>query len=737
MSLKSLWRASCATAALTSMIAQPALAASKLGQAVAADPALVANAPADFADLSTAQLVRAVETTPALLAAVEAFVNSPAAPPAARKLFAAYASDPSVGPQVAHMIKQAVLRSKIKHVFIIFQENRSFDHYFGTFPGAAGPFSQPASQVLGFKQPIVNTDGTVGSVSPFVIPQTVKAVNGATVPLYPADTGSIDHSETGIDNSMDVNAATLMAANDRYALDEEGLTTNAAGQIVSTSTGLPATTPPTLAQKQMGELAVSHLDCNTIPFLWQYASAFTLFDDFHQTVIGPSTPNAIAMIAGQSGLTQWALHPGQSTGAGGKTSFGLPLSNSGVPVVADPAPFAGSNFDPAAVQPPQNVNDESPASPAITQTYASLPLSFMGNKIKQVLSADQNPTLDLADIQDDIRTIAGENLPPTNWAWYQLGYDLEPLDPTNNTGGNPHYDYITHHNGPQYFGYLGDNTTVQKKHLFGQAKFYTDLAGGTLPNKGVFYIRGGYDNIDGLKPVDPNPALAGVFPGNDDHPGYSDAQISEASVADTVNAIAASPYWKDSAIVITYDETDGLYDDHQVNIRTKDPEGNYIEAGPRIPAIVISPFSRAHVVIHQYSEHSSVIKFIDELFGLLPLADLPDEVAGRILGQSETGQSTLTPADDVIANIGDLFPAFSDARLLGLAAPLPASVAEIPAAAVHTLPHYNGAGCQALGITPVDYPNGLDAAPIDPPPADFNPRPSSNPGIPTSGTWTP
>ena len=511
MSLKSLWRASCATAALTSMIAQPALAASKLGQAVAADPALVANAPADFADLSTAQLVRAVETTPALLAAVEAFVNSPAAPPAARKLFAAYASDPSVGPQVAHMIKQAVLRSKIKHVFIIFQENRSFDHYFGTFPGAAGPFSQPASQVLGFKQPIVNTDGTVGSVSPFVIPQTVRAVNGATVPLYPADTGSIDHSETGIDNSMDVNAATLLAANDRYALDEEGLTTNAAGQIVSTSTGLPATTPPTLAQKQMGELAVSHLDCNTIPFLWQYASAFTLFDDFHQTVIGPSTPNAIAMIAGQSGLTQWALHPGQSTGAGGKTSFGLPLSNSGVPVVADPAPFAGSNFDPAAVQPPQNVNDESPASPAITQTYASLPLSFMGNKIKQVLSADQNPALDLADIQDDIRTIAGENLPPTNWAWYQLGYDLEPLDPTNNTGGNPHYDYITHHNGPQYFGYLGDNTTIQKKHLFGQAKFYTDLAGGTLPNKGVFYIRGGYGNIDGLKPVDPNPALAGVF----------------------------------------------------------------------------------------------------------------------------------------------------------------------------------------------------------------------------------
>jgi phospholipase C len=44
---------------------------------------------------------------------------------------------------------------------------------------------------------------------------------------------------------------------------------------------------------------------------------------------------------------------------------------------------------------------------------------------------------------------------------------------------------------------------------------------------------------------------------------------------------------------------------------------------------VISPFSRVHAISHAYSEHSSVIKFIDELFDLTPLADLPDEVLGR------------------------------------------------------------------------------------------------------------
>ena len=729
MSLKRLWRAGCATAALTSMIAQPALAASKLGQAIAADPALVANAPADFADMSTAQIVRAVETNPALLAAVEAFVNSPEAPPNAVKLFNAYASDPSVGPRVVHMIKQAILRHRIKHVFVIFQENRSFDHYFGTYPGVDGLFNQPSSKVLGFTQKIVNTDGTVGSISPFVIPQTVQATNGATVPLYPADTGSVDHSETGYQVDLDFNAD-YVAANDRYALNEEKLTTNASGQIVSSSTGLAPTSNPTLVQKQMAELDMSHIDCNTIPILWNYAQKFALFDHFHQGVIGPSTPNAISMIAGQSGLTQWALHPDVSTA-------NAAYASSGVPVVNDDGPFPGSTLDNSPVKPPYNPGDSNPATPHINQTYASLPLSFMGSKIKAVLASDQNPTVDQADVQDDIRTIAGDNLPPTNWGWYELGYDTEPGDPNNDLSSNPHNDYIVHHEGPQYFGYLGDNTNIQKKHLFGQGKFYTDLADGTLPSQGVFYIRGGYGNLDGLKPVDPNPKLASVFPGNDDHPGYSDAQISEASVADTVNAIASSPYWKDSAIVITYDETDGLYDHQQLKIRSLDPQGRPLAPGPRIPAIVISPYGRSNVVVHQYSEHSSVIKFIDELFGLLPLADLPDEVAGRIIGQQEFNQPYLTPADDVVPGIGDLFPAFSDARLLGLVPPLAASYASIPAATVHTLPQYNGQGCQALGITPVDYPNGLNSAPIDPPPADFNPRPSSNPGIPTSGTWTP
>ena len=669
----------------------------------------------------------------ALAAATPDVVLGAASSPAMK-----YAISPAAEPLLSHAAKQALIKANIKYVFVIFQENRSYDHFFGTFPVADGLFNQPSSQILGFSQPIVRASATgapvISTVSPFLIPQTVTNTAGAVVPLYPADTSSVDHSHSGYIDSLHVNPKTLLAANDRYALDEEGLTTNASGQIIAKSTGLPPTAGPSLAAQQTAELVVSHIDCNTIPFLWQYADRFAMFDAFHQTVTGPSTPNAIALIAGQSGLTQWALHQSE---ASSNTKNPQVKESGGEPVVADPGPFSGSNLDTVPNKPPYSPDDESPATPALDQTYASLPLSFMGKNIKQIVAQDENPNLDLADVQADIAEIAGDNLPPTNWAWYELGYANEPTDP-HNTKLGPNTDYIVHHEGPQYFGYVADNVQERTQHLFGQSSFYSDVANGNLsPTGGVYYVRGGYGNLDGLTPADPNTTVRGDFAGNDDHPGYSDAQISEASVADTVNAIASSKYWANSAIIVTYDETDGLYDHQQLKVRALDPEGNPVEGGPRIPAIVISPFASAHAIIKQYSEHSSVIKFIDELYGLTPLADLPNEIYGRLLGYLQLGQTYLTPADDIVPGIGDLFPAFDNARLLGTAEPIPASQAMIDPITVHSLPHYaaQGGGCAAIGVTPTDF--NADGTVKDPAPADFNPRPTVTPGIPTQPGWTP
>ncbi len=627
-----------------------------------------------------------------------------------------YVIQPAAEAPLTHAQKLALLQQKIKYVFVLFQENRSFDFYFGSYPGANGIYQQangsPANPA-GYNQPFVTSSGQVTTIHPFKIPNAVRDVHGNQVPLYPADIASVDHSHTGMNKSLhDVNG---VAQNDGYALDNEG---------VSIINGVPSVTP-TLAASQMGELAMSHIDCDVAGFLWNYADRFTLFDNFFDTIIGPSTPNAIAMIAGQSGETQWVEHPEQGSNVL-TSSFSLPL-------VGDPDPYWGSSS--TASNPIQQPEPGHTAKPAANLTFASLPLSFMGNEIKAITAQDLNPAFDLIDVQGDIEKIASHRQAAINWGWYQQGYDEEPnqtppIGP-NTADGAPGGDYIAHHNAPQYFGYLANNPATTTN-LHGLGDFYTAIKNRALPaHGGVFYVRGGYNNIDNLVPVGVNATEKVNFAGNDDHPAYSDSQIAEALLADSINAIASSPYWSQSAIIITYDETDGLYDHTQPVNRELDPQGHPLAQGPRIPALVISPYSVVHAISHEATEHSSIIKFIDELHNLIPLADLPDELKARHAGVALLGQSNLGPADDLVAGVGDMFSAFDNNRLTGAVPTLPASYATIDGAAVQTLPHYNNAGCSVLGITPTDanLPNPI--------PADFNPRPSTAPGIPTSGTWIP
>lgn len=605
-------------------------------------------------------------------------------------------------PELTQEQKLALVRKKIKYVFVLFQENRSFDFYFGTYPGADGLYNRAAGEIAGFRQPIVNTDGTVGTIEPFRIPATVTDRSGRAVPLYPQDTSSVDHSHVTSVAKLDLDQ-NQVARNDRYAVAEEG---------VRLKDGVPDHNP-TLLRKQMGELTMAHVDCDTVPFLWQYADRFTLFDHFMDTVIGPSGPNAIAMIAGQSGATEWMLHPELAEGANGTS----------MPMTGNPHPLWDSLLGTISA------DAEHPRSkqPETNMTFATLPLSFMGTDAQSTTASDRDPEHDLLDIRDDVEKIAGHGISAVPWGWYQQGYGHEPGDPP---GVASHDGYVAHHNGPQYFGYIANNPDVSE-HLHGLQDFFDDVTKRRLPGSGVFYVRGGYGNIRGLSPVDPNPRLREVYNGDDDHPGYSDAQISEALLAEEINAIAKSPYWAESAILIAYDESDGLYDHVQPRVRAFDSKGLALDQGPRIPFVLISPYAVAHGVSHEPAEHSSIIKLVDELFGLIPLADLPDEERARQIGVEKFGQKDLGPADDKVEGVGDLLSGFDDRRLTGRAPALPASYAVISAGELHRFPHRGGQGCRSLHITPTDTgrPN--------PVPLDFNPRPDTSPGVPTSGDWTP
>ncbi len=226
-----------------------------------------------------------------------------------------YTSDPASDPVLSQEQLINALRHRVKYVFVLFQENRSFDSYFGTYRGANGLFSdggsnpvpRPASQTPGFTQSLLNVDGSATTIQPFRIGPNQHA----------ADTDDVDHSHTRMAAKMDLPGGTGTPRMDMFALVEEAKY-NSNGAT-------------TLKGKQYGELTMAYEDCDTIPFLWSYANRFVLFDNIFQTVVGPSTPNALAMISGQSGETQWAKHGPDPFTPGTPGSFQMPLVNDNVP----------------------------------------------------------------------------------------------------------------------------------------------------------------------------------------------------------------------------------------------------------------------------------------------------------------------------------------------------------------------------------------------------------------------
>jgi len=602
-------------------------------------------------------------------------------------------------PSLSTQQQVALLRQKVKYVFVLYQENRSFDSYFGTFPGADGLYSQPVSQTPGFNQTIVNTDGTTSSVHPFRIgPQQ-----------FAADTDDVDHSHSRIDAKM--NVIKDVPQMDQFALTEEGK--------------YSPTGNPSLQAKQFGELSMAYEDCSTVPFLWQYANRFTLYDHIFQTMTGPSTPGNLAIIAAQSGQTQEALHPNQRYTDNGN-------SNPGEPVLNDNDPFWGSPADKSKNKQPVNPGDFPGYGVQLNQTYASLPLTLAGKSVEAQTSTDNAGETDLGDVKSDIPFIKANGSSAVPWGWYEEGYDKEPSDPNlGPTDANgTHASYITHHNGPQYFGYVSNNPQMSKN-LHGLQDFFTTVGHNTLPNTGgVFYLKGGYKNIFGLKPGDPSPAVQKNFLGDDEHPGYSDAQIGQALLAKEINAIATSRYWSQSAIVVTYDDSEGDYDHARPPVRSFGPDGSIITDGPRVPFIMLSPYSRTHFISHDVGDHGSVVKFVDTLFGLTPLANLPNEQKGRALGQKEFGQDNLGPDDALTPNVTNLLSAFDPARLSGKATPLPGSYATIPNNIVNVLPQVSGYGCRQIGVTPVDIARGIP----NQIPSDFNPRPKTEPSKTSKAT---
>ena len=158
--------------------------------------------------------------------------------------------------------------------------------------------------------------------------------------------------------------------------------------------------------------------------------------------------------------------------------------------------------------------------------------------------------------------------------------------------------------------------------------------------------------------------------------------------ARAINAIAANKdIWEHSAIIITYDESDGLYDHVPPRILSYGPDGLPLARGIRIPLILISPYARAHAVSHAEGDHNAVIETINALFGLPALSSLPEEAQALADGDSPAfnafapagfEQKYLGPRDTPSPVTDSLLSGFDKARVTGALPPLPASLRDDP-----------------------------------------------------------
>jgi phospholipase C len=156
---------------------------------------------------------------------------------------------------------------------------------------------------------------------------------------------------------------------------------------------------------------------------------------------------------------------------------------------------------------------------------------------------------------------------------------------------------------------LSDTWVTRIAHVLPIEQFAIDAAAGMLPQ--VTFVEGS-DMMGGGSPDEDPPA---------------DIEVGQALVASVVAAVMSSPQWPHAAMFLTYDEQGGLYD-HVVPPAACAPDdfapvvdaggvtAAFDELGLRVPMFVISPYAKRGYVSHQPTDHTSVLRFVEAVFGL-------------------------------------------------------------------------------------------------------------------------
>ena len=405
----------------------------------------------------------------------------------------------------------------INHIVYIIQENITFDHYFGTYPGAGGI---PADLKLPFRP------GGKPEFGPFhlnktAIPHDLNHSWQAAQVAY--DGGKMDgflwaewpkalhyywKGELPEINPAEIKPVPGLAGKGAPIFNNNIRNGQLTGKRQKSS---PSGRPPDWVLNTL-----SYYDYHEIPNSWEYARRYTLCDRFFSSLTGPSEPNHLYSIAAQSG--------------------GL-VNNPGPDIARKEAVY---NFE----------------------TAAEL---LQGNGI--------------------------------SWKYY----DGKP-NPRLHSLWNPL---------PGFKNFTPNGELM--KNVVPLADFFSDIKSGRLPSV-CWIVPDGPDS---------------------EHPPHDSAR-GMWYVTELVNAVMTSDFWKDTAIIITWDDYGGFYD------HVTPPKVDKYGYGFRVPGLVISPYARPGFIDHTQFDFTSPLKLIETRFNLPALTDR-DRAANNMLSCFDFKQQPLAP----------------------------------------------------------------------------------------------
>jgi len=453
----------------------------------------------------------------------------------------------------AHPATGTRIGSPITHLVVIFDENVSFDHYFGTYPHAA------------------NTDGRKFEPRP-----GTPSINGLS--------GALLTNNPNLNNPMRLSSSEALTCDQDhgYTAEQKALNGGLMNAFVQNTENTNCSPP----EFSTPGLVMDYYDGNTVTALWHYAQHFAMSDNFYDTEFGPSTPGALNLISGQT--------------------FGGTAVNSAGIVQSDPGVIGTPNTAGTGTV----YSDADPFYDACSNQTGDM-VKMSGGNIGTMLNASH-----------------------VTWGWFEGGFAPSPGPHSGtpvcghshtNIGGASVTDYIPHHEPFQYYAATANPDHLppaslseighdgQANHQYDLKFFYKGLKAGIMPS--VSFLK------------------AAAY--QDGHAGYSDPLDEQNFLVKTVNAIENSKFWPHTAIMITYDDSDGWYD-HAMppivnssadpltdalngtgvcgNPGTNNPLGAIQDRcgyGQRLPFLLISPFAKTNFVSGTLTDQTSIMAFIE------------------------------------------------------------------------------------------------------------------------------